>query len=134
MARRPRKAATVKALGPLGDASWRMQALEKAGVTSERAASILRKTIGSAELMMDSAMSPLNPVVEDWHARLAAARFLVTVFGLMPSKSAAPTGGEGKQVAVTINLPEWAAPRELKPVGAGSTQPRGIPHPLPNAD
>lgn len=133
MARRPRKPTGVKALGPLGDASWRMQALEKAGVTPDRAASVLNHAIRAAEMAMSTAMHPLNVNVEDWHARLNAAKFLAQVFGLMPSKSTAPADA-GKQVAVTINLPEWAAPREPKQAGFGSTQPRVIPHPLPNAD
>lgn len=133
VARRPRKAATVRALGPLGDASWRMQALEKAGVTPDRAAAILNQAIQSAETAMGSAMHPLNHTVPDWNSRLIAARFLVTVFGLMPGKNAQPADG-GKQVGVTIVLPDWAAPREPKAAGSGSTQPRVIPHPLPNPD
>lgn len=131
MARRPRNLEKIKAIGPLGDASIRLQMLQRAGLSPERRADLLRNFIEVAEATMNSAMSVLNKDVPDYHARMSAGWKLMTLIGATPGKGSSSGEGDGKQVAVTINLPDWAAPlaqpREPKQVGASSTPSAGQP-------
>jgi hypothetical protein len=111
---RPRKAAAQRVLGPLGEASSRLQLLEKAGLTPERAAGLLRKIVAEAEAAVEGAMNPLSALpVPDYHARMSAGKLLIQLLGANPPKTSAPANGPA-QVAVVIEMPAWARPAPLQ--------------------
>jgi len=114
---RPRKSDKVALLGPLGAASARLQLLERAGLTPESKADILRCFIEQARAALEGAMSPLDPThsTPDWHARLNAGAKLLQLIEALPSKGAS---GEpkGPQVVIVNEVPAWA--REPKAVRA----------------
>ena len=121
MPRRP--LAKPPAVGALAVQDQRQALLEAAGLTPTRQGELLRAAITTAEIAMTGAMSPLTPVgsppVPDWHARLSAARFISSILGAAPSKSATPSGAG--QVTVVIEMPEWAR-SEPKVIGHSSTK------------
>lgn len=63
---------------------------------------------------MTGAMNPLNPTQPDYHARMSAGAKLVQLIGANPPKSSAPGAGPS-QVAVVIEMPEWARPTARLP-------------------
>lgn len=112
---RPRKADLVRQLGPLGGASARLQLLERAGLTPESKADIVRTFVEQARAALTSAMSPLAPDQPDWHARMAAGARLLALVDALPSKSASDQQ-RGPQVVIVNEVPAWA--REPKAVQA----------------
>lgn len=59
---------------------------------------------------MLNAMSQLNSSLPDHHARMRAGGQLVQLIGANPPKTSAPDRGSA-QVAVVIEMPEWARPQ-----------------------
>jgi hypothetical protein len=139
---RPRKADLVKQLGPLGGASARLQLLERAGLTPESKADILRSFIEQARRAMESAMFALAPDQPDWNARLRAGAQLVQLIEALPPRSAS-AAAHGPQVVVVNEIPAWARdPQQAKAVvveagpgtraleaGGSGFQKSGPPHP-----
>ena len=122
MARRPRR----NALAPLGQASNRLhliddriKLLEKAGLTPERCAELVGIFVREAHDALTGAMNPLNPTQPDYHARMAAGKALMALIGANPPKTSG-NGSGGAQVAVVIEMPEWASsslpPKQVGPV------------------
>jgi hypothetical protein len=81
--------------------------LQRAGLDLERQASLLRQAVGVFEAGL-SAQSAMAPDLPDWFARLKAARGLVDIVGIMPSRTQSAKGVP--QVVVNIEVPDWAQP------------------------
>ena len=113
---RPRNLTKIKQLGPLGEASNRLQLLERAGLSPQAQADILLEFVEQARMALTSAMNPLVPTQPDYHARLRAGGQLIQLIGANPPKSSG-SGDGASQVVVNIELEGWATGRAPKQVG-----------------
>lgn len=87
----------------------RLALFEKAGLTPERQATLLKSAVEALEggLLAMSAQYPGQP---DHFARMKAAGQLIGLVGAEPSRASVRDGGGKAEVTIVIPTPDWAAP------------------------
>jgi hypothetical protein len=103
---------------PLAQASTRLKLLEKAGLTEDRLAAILAKSVAIVETILE------DPEVDPF-ARIAAAKMLARdIIAIAPLKTSGPSNGPQAPVIINIGDMPPAPSREPKAVGRSSTEPQ----------
>ena len=107
-------------MAPLREASDRLQTLSRAGLTQERRAQLLAKSVAELESILT------NPEIDPF-ARIAAAKTIIRdIAGVQPSKTTASV--HGSQAPVVINIGDMPpapgrAARNVTPKASGSQVP-----------